>query len=242
MDDTVPLISPTIIAIEGNIGAGKTTFMRMLEDRLSLDATAKIVMVYERVDEWMSLRDPESGDDKSLFDMFYADKHKHAFMFQSYVLMSRVADMMRRVRAEAASTQRVIFVCERSFLTDLEVFAKILRDDGEMSAMEFEVYESWHKLVREVFTKSNACVNGQIYLRASPDVCVERIGMRARQGEDQIDGKYIAKLHRRHEQWMLDEPRVPTLVINADTLDYKAVGRSVDNTVKQVRDFVYTCL
>jgi deoxyadenosine/deoxycytidine kinase len=241
MEDTVPLISPTIIAIEGNIGAGKTTFMRMLEDRLSLDATAKIVMVYEKVDEWMNVRDADSGDDRSLFDLFYADKSKHAFMFQSYVLMSRVADMMRRVRAEAASTQKVIFVCERSFLTDLEVFARILKEDGVMSSMEFSVYESWHRLVRDVFTRSNACVGGQIYLRASPDVCVERIGVRARPGEDRIDDAYIAKLHRRHEQWMLDDPHAPTLIINADTLDYKA-AKSVQSVVKQVRDFVYTCL
>ncbi len=229
-----------IITVEGNIGAGKSTFMRMLEDRLSIDSSNKIVMVYENVDEWMSVRD-SATDSKSIFDLFYTDKSKHAFMFQSYVLMSRVADMMRRMRAEEGCPENVVFVCERSFMTDLEVFAKILKDDGDMSPHEFAVYESWHKLVRDVFASNTALLNGQIYLRASPAVCVERINRRARRSEDLIDGKYIAKLHRRHEQWMLDDPRVPTLVIDADALDYDE-SASLERTVKHVRDFCFHCL
>lgn len=39
-----------------------------------------------------------------------------------------------------------------------------------------------------------------IYLRAPPDVCLERIASRGRRGEDKITTVYIEKLHELHER------------------------------------------
>ena len=53
------------IYIEGNIGSGKSTFLKYLEDHLPHD---KFTFIYEPVDEWQAFKDE---DGKNILDCFY---------------------------------------------------------------------------------------------------------------------------------------------------------------------------
>lgn len=194
-----------IIAVEGNIGAGKSTFLGACERGLK----NSVHVVYEKVGEWTSFKDSESG--LSIFDLFYKEKERYTFVFQSYVLLSRINSIKM---AQAQNPDKII-LCERSFLTDLEVFAKSLREAKEMTDVEWQVYKCWHELVQGVVDIPLA---GQIYLRADPSVCMSRVKERARQSEDMISSEYLDTLHRQHDRWM-GETSLPTLVVDANT-DY----------------------
>ena len=67
MDHTIMRI-PKIISIEGNIGAGKTTFVEKLKEELKHDKD--IIFITEPVNIWESIKDNEN---KSILERFYTD-------------------------------------------------------------------------------------------------------------------------------------------------------------------------
>jgi len=197
-----------IITIEGGIGAGKSTLLEMCKD---LKLRVPHVVIFESVSDWTSLKDSKN---QSIFDLFYQDKKRFAYVFQTYVLFSRVETLLD----EISKTPGKILICERSFMTDFEIFGKTLYESGDITEIEWSVYVRWHSIVRRLFNKP---ISGQIYIRTTPEVCHERIEKRNRQSENLIDMEYLDNLHKKHEEWLLnpDYNDIPTLVIdgNKDT-------------------------
>ena len=68
-----------IFTVEGNIGSGKTTLISQLKD-VKFDKPH--IVVFEKVDEWSKLKDNEGQD---ILSLFYKDKQKYSYIFQSYV-------------------------------------------------------------------------------------------------------------------------------------------------------------
>ena len=59
-----------------------------------------------------------------------------------------------------------------------------------------------------------------VYLRATPETCLERIQTRHRSEEESIDLKYLQTLHERHEDWLMQRNRTNSspsvLVVDAN--------------------------
>jgi deoxyadenosine/deoxycytidine kinase len=194
-----------LFTVEANIGAGKSTFLRLCN---SLRLKYPHVVIFEKVGDWTSMTD-SSG--KSIFDVFYEDKKRYSYVFQTYVLMSRASHLKETIQNNPGK----IIICERSLLTDFEVFAKTLYESGDVSELEWNVYVKWHKIVRDLF---DVPIVGQIYIRTSPENCLERIQTRSRQSENLIDKDYLQKLHKKHEEWLMDpeKNKTPTLIIDGN--------------------------
>jgi len=114
-----------IFSIEGNIGSGKSTLVRVLSEKLHHIAQAPIIYVQEPVSEWNNIKDRNG---KTILEKFYADQHKYAFSFQMMAYISRLA-LLKRVIKE---NPNAILITERSVFTDKEVFAKMLYDEGKI--------------------------------------------------------------------------------------------------------------
>ena len=194
-----------LINVEANIAAGKTTFLSLCKDELTKRGH-DVVVVTEQVDDWTTTTDSTGV---SIFDYYYKDKAKFSYVFQTYVLMSRVSTLMKAKKDNPNS----IIICERSFMTDYEIFAKSLFESGDMSEIEWNVYNKWHSYVRSIFQEESS---GTIYLRASPDVCIERINIRSRQSEDLILRDYLENLHKKHEEWLMERQDDGILVLDAN--------------------------
>lgn len=75
------------LAVEGNIGAGKSTFLNLMSDG-SLELQDIVEVVPEPVEEWQAVT---SGDHPiNLLDRFYKDPQRYAYTFQHYVLLTRM--------------------------------------------------------------------------------------------------------------------------------------------------------
>lgn len=177
--------------VEGNIGCGKSSFLRELEK-------LHVPILQEPVDVWARTRN-ENG--KNILEEFYSDPTRNAYLFQSIAFRSRVDAMSKLTQPKT--------VVERSVFTDRNIFAATARADGHMSNIEWDDYVKWFDWVIDKCPKPEKFV----YLRAEPETCMERIGHRARSGESTITLEYIQKLHERHDTWLLNEPNV--LVIDA---------------------------
>lgn len=76
-----------------------------------------------------------------------------------------------------------------------------------------------------------------VYLRAKPEICLERIKTRNRPEEQSITLDYLKQLHDRHEEWLLSQNQTsitPVLVIDADQTEEHVYS----NTNIQLRNHV----
>ena len=186
-----------IVTIEGNIGSGKSTLVKCLRDILH----GKWNFLDEPVDEWLEMKD-ESG--KSLIELFYEDKKRYSYTFQNYAYITRMKKLMETKKTDVNITERCV-------LTDKNVFAKMLTDDGYMTIMEDKMYKDWFGIF-EKFSK----IDLVIYVKTDVETCDARIKSRARQGED-IPVDYLERLHTYHEEWIGTIDSANLLVLDGTT-------------------------
>lgn len=199
-----------IFIIEGNIGSGKSTLCSQLTD-ITFNLPHKIL--YEQVDEWEKNR----MEDKSILHHFYSQPSRYAFTFQTYVLLQRVNHLVSTLE----QNPNTILICERSHLTDLNIFAKHCYLTGKMNEIEWNTYLEAQTLISKLCPK----ITGIIYNKADVSVCSDRIVKRNRQGESLIQSSYLADLQQRHDSWLCDEEvSVPILTIDAN-VDQNSVQR-----------------
>jgi deoxyadenosine/deoxycytidine kinase len=207
-----------IVSVEGNIGSGKTTLLSYLEN-IDFDK----IIIYEQVDEWKNLK---NKDGNNMFNLFYTQTEKYSYLFQTYVLLSRISYLLKTIKENPDK----IIICERSHLTDLNVFAQSLFEMKQLNDMEFIVYKQWHSLVTEFF---NIEVNKYIYVNTCPTKCLERIKKRSRDGENEIQLDYLNLLHNKHEDWLnKQESNILIIEGNIDFLQDKEEYQNVLNKIK----------
>ncbi len=206
-----------IISIEGNIGSGKSTLCKDLET-VTFNKPHKII--YEEVGEWCKHVD---NNGKNIFELYYSNKEKYSYLFQSYVVCSRVSHILDTIKKYPDH----IIICERSHLTDYYIFATVLHTLNLMTELEYKIYT-------EVFNTLNLNITATVYNKVNSDICISRIKKRNRQGE-QITSDYIQILHDAHESW-LDTQNNNLLIIdgNIDTTDEKRRNLEIEKIVSFV--------
>ncbi|NXL36986.1 DGUOK protein, partial [Glaucidium brasilianum] len=104
------------------------------------------------------------------------------------------------------------------------VFAKNLFEVGHLAPLEWGIYQDWHSFVLQ-HLRPRSTLHGFLYLRATPERCLERLRRRARSEEGGIQLRYLRQLHAQHERWLVerstevhfaDVQRAPVLVLDVD--------------------------
>lgn len=184
---------PYVIAIEGNIGIGKSTFLRQFEQTVEIwGLQEQICCMQEPVDLWSKIQDPDTNE--TILSKFYKDVPKYAFAFQIMAYTSRL-EGFRRLMREHPRCQ--VIVCERSLEADYHIFAKMLHDDGSIEPIQFQVYEMLFQSTSQEFA-----VDYVTYLDGSPELCAERIVLRGREGEAAIGLSYLQKCKAYYDAWI----------------------------------------
>jgi len=203
-----------IISLDGNIGVGKTTLLEHIRKRFP-----SILIVPEPVDTWTQLKD-EQG--RSLLQLFYEDKRRWAFSFQQAAMLSRALQLQKAVD-QALPGQ--IILTERSVLTDRFVFADMLRTAGDMTSLEWDLYQSWY----DAFA-NKLPVSSILYINTSVDTAYERIKSRARPGEETISKEYLEALDRQHRAWIAN-----TMLLKQEISTEP--GTDMEDTMKMLEAF-----
>ena len=126
---------PIIISLEGNIGAGKSTFLEHLEKTLSNNS--EWIFLREPVHIWDQIRD-ENGE--TMLSKFYANPEKYAFAFQVMAYTTRYQEL-KRIIQEYPNCKGIL--CERSLEADKFIFAKMLHSDGLIDNVMYTIYEKY---------------------------------------------------------------------------------------------------
>lgn len=191
-------------AVEGNIGAGKSTFLNIIRTFLN----ARVVL--EPHEMWQNV------GGHNLLDKFYADPKRWAYTFQMYAFITRT---MAKKEASSTSNQP-IQILERSVFSDRYCFAQNCFELGVMTELEWNLYRDCFDWLTE---PESVAPHGFIYLQTDPEVCYKRLLKRNRSEEAGVSLDYLKRVHDKHEAWLIDKKgvsssltQVPVLIIPCD--------------------------
>ena len=193
-------IKPKILIVEGNIGAGKSTFLKILRDNLACQ------VVYEPLAMWQNV-----GGGHNLLENFYVDTPRWAYTFQSYAFITRTVKQKQHALKNPYSTQ----VLERSVFSDRHCFAKNLFETGIMSNLEWTLYLEWFSWFLDDHV---AKPDGFIYLRTTPQTCYNRLLKRNRKEEQVVPLQYLEQLHEKHEKWLMQKENIDSFIKDTPVL------------------------
>ena len=188
------------VVLDGNIGAGKTTALSGLRAR-------GIPAVTEPVEEWCSEFVHRGQSQASPMSMYYADPTRNSMPFQLHVLSTCVNKFTREF-ADLGPDQLV--VVERDPF-DLALFVEDNFRRGRFSALDHRVFSDIVESIRGLVQAEHVA---NVYLRLSPEKCMERIKTRSRDAESLISVEYVRGLHELHDE-KYSGIKVPHIVVDA---------------------------
>lgn len=214
--------------IEGNIGAGKSTFLSLLDREIEM-----VEAVFEPRHYWQG-----SDDAQSLLSHFYDDTFRWAYTMETYALMCRVKEHIK----EQAKVHPAL-LCERSIYSGYYCFAKNGYEHGFLSEIEWQLYNEWFSFLG---VQHCQVPRGFIYLRTDPVRAHARIKKRNRQTEQGVSLEYIEQIHHCYEQFLMHKDgilpalkQVPVLVLDANQ-EFEQDVQVLQTYVEQVQQFIAT--
>lgn len=209
-----------IVSIEGNIGSGKSTLLTKLKDILPND---KYIFVREPVDIWLSIKD---NNGISILEKFYNNQEKYAFSFQMMAYISR----LHLLRETIKQNPNKIIIMERCCLTDKNVFAKMLFDEGKIEDVNYNIYLLWFNEFLE-----NIEYEKIIFVNTNPNICFHRINKRDRTGENKININYLEKCNQYHIDWLSTHKKL--LELNGN-IEFETNIDILNNYINQILIFL----
>ena len=186
------------IAVEGNIGSGKSTLTKMLAKHYGWEPR------YEAVEHNPYLED------------YYRDIHRWSFNLEVYFLKERFRDLLAIAEADHTIIQ------DRTIYEGVYVFMQNNKAMGNLSERDYltymELFEQMMSMVR--------LPDLMIYLRASVPHLVGNIQKRGREYEQTIQLDYLQNLNERYEDFIYHKYPGQVMTIEKDDLDF--LNRSKD--------------
>ena len=185
-----------IIAVAGNMGAGKSSLVEWLRQQFGLRPFF------------------EPHDDNPYLENFYGDMQRWAYNSQLWFLIRRF-QIHRQIDRCIATEPRAI-VQDRTIYEDAEIFAAHLHQAGHIDDRDWESYQDLYQTLRSELRPPDL----MIYLRCPLKTLSKRIRQRGRNYEQKVARRYLASLETLYENWADNYDASPKLVLETDRLDY----------------------
>ncbi|CAM4365532.1 2-amino-4-hydroxy-6-hydroxymethyldihydropteridine diphosphokinase [Flavobacterium terrigena] len=178
------------IAIEGNIGAGKTT----LATKIAEDCNAKTVL--------------ERFADNPFLPKFYKDQSRYAFPLE----MSFLADRYQQLSDDLAQ-----FDLFKDFVVaDYHIFKSIIFAKVTLQEDEFRLYKTMFDIMYKEMPKPDLYV----YLYQNTERLLANIKKRGRNYEQEIPAEYLEKINRGYLDYIKSQADLNVLIIDISDLDF----------------------
>ena len=212
--------------VEGNIGVGKTTFLTLIKQ-----SCPEVEVVAEPVQNWN-----KQDYGQSLLANFYIDTPRWAYTLETFTMFCRTRS---HIDGQKVPNHKRIF--ERSIYSGHYCFAKNSFESGCMTDLEWKIYNDWANFLIHQQCKPPL---GFIYLKASPEVCFERIHKRDRSSEKALTLDYLKQIDTWHNRFLIEKTglppkliRVPVLRLNCNE-DFLESSDNMKSHAAKLRKFI----
>ncbi len=192
------------IAIEGNIGAGKTT----LSTRMAEQFNARLIL--------------EQFEDNSFLPKFYEDQERYAFPLELSFLADRYQQLKTRLAAHDLFHPVTI---ADYFIHKSLIFARKTLND-----QEFTLYSRLFAIIDNVLPKPDLLV----YLYLDINRLQENIRKRGRTYEQNIQDEYLLKIQEGYFDYIRQQQGMRILLIDTNDLDFVANPQDYDKIIKLI--------
>jgi len=178
------------IVVEGNIGSGKTSLVKMLTKELSAHS------IYEEF------------SDNPFLPKFYAEPEKHAFPLELSFLAERYHQLKKELNTRDLFHKNII--SDYYFIKSL-IFAEITLPEDE-----FGLYKKLFHIIHQKLPQPDLL----IYLYSDVDRLQNNISKRGRDYESQITDDYLEKIHKGYFNFLNQQNTFPVLILNLTNIDF----------------------
>ena len=178
------------LAIEGNIGAGKTT----LAQKIAEEFKAKLIL--------------ERFADNPFLPKFYKDQARYAFPLE----MSFLADRFQQFTDDTSQ-----FDLFKNFMvSDYDVFKSLIFAEITLQNEEFSLYKQLFNFMYKEVKKPDLYV----YLYQDTQRLLENIKMRGRDYEQNIPPDYLDQINKGYLHYVKTYPHKNSLILDVSELDF----------------------
>ncbi|MDA1478405.1 deoxynucleoside kinase [Bacillus changyiensis] len=200
------------IAVEGPIGAGKTTLASMLSERLHLSLVKEIV------------------EENPFLDKFYENQHEWSFQLEMFFLCNRYKQL--------EDLENKFLYMNTPVISDYHIYKNLIFAEQTLAGRKLEKYRKIYTLLTEDLPLPNLI----IYIQASLPTLLKRIKKRGRPFEQQMDKQYleqlIANYHTAIQQIKVKDPLLPIIEIDGDQDDFVMSEAIFNRIVDQVKEYI----
>jgi deoxyguanosine kinase len=182
------------ITVEGPIGVGKTSLSKAIAEYYQFYLLKEIV------------------DENPFLGKFYTNIDEWSFQTEMFFLCNRYKQL--------EDINKQYLQLNKSVVADYHIYKNLIFAKRTLKKEQYDKYLKIYDILTEDMPKPNLI----IYLNASLDTLRSRIAKRGREIERNIDPNYLQQLSEDYEiamtQWEKENPSIPVLRFNGDTLDF----------------------
>ncbi len=190
----------------------------VVEGPIGVGKTSLVDLLSERLGARKLL---EVAEDNPFLPNFYKDTRRYAFQTQLWFLLNRFRQQQDLLQFDLF---RQTLVADYLFAKD-KIFAYLTLEDHELS-----LYERVHALL-QVRVPTPDLV---IFLQASTEALLERIAIRGKAYEREIDRTYLAELNEAYTHFFFHYATSPLLVVNTSDIDFVNHREDFEDLIKKI--------
>ncbi len=178
------------IAIEGNIGAGKTSLAKILSTKFN----ASLVL--------------EEFAENTFLPQFYENPERFAFPLEMSFLAERFQQIASEQRKAFDKGQLLIgdYIFEKSLL-----FARV-----NLKGAEMNLFNRFYDLIAKDLQKPDLI----LYLHKKTDLLLENINLRGRSYEKSIPAEYLDQVSEKYLNYLQSLENQRVIILKSDQLDF----------------------
>ncbi len=178
------------ISFEGNIGAGKTSFCKLLEKEYN----CKLIL--------------EQFDDNPFLPFFYDDPERYAFTVELFFMTERHKQLQKTLLTQDLFHEYTF--ADYCFMKTLLFARKNLHEE------EYRIFQKLFGVLNQSFPNPDLLV----YFHRDVEILQKNIAKRGREYENKISNEYLLQIQDSYFEYFRNILSFPILIIDINEIDF----------------------
>jgi len=193
------------MAIEGNIGAGKTTLCHKLRD----DFDCHLIL--------------EQFTDNPFLPFFYDNPERYAFPVELFFM----AERHKQLQGDLSQPQ----LFQKTTISDYYFMKTLLFARSNLNSQEYQLFQRLFNVLNATFPNPDLLV----YLHRPISYLIDNIKKRGRNMEQDISKDYLEKIQQAYFDYFHTQEHLPILIINLEDADFVQHPNYYEDILKLLR-------